>query len=163
MKKADNYILYLSGLITENQLIESIEKNNENNLDPPEIKRLLQRLSIKIGEKANRYTPLIKHVAKDKIAVNLFAELIENLSLAATAKIKSVLDNKDINSKEEVLPSDLSRLLRRLQTRLGEAGGNKYLPLIKHVAKKKDLLASFEELIKNLGLINPGTVKGIIK
>lgn len=101
MKKANKDTLYLSGVINENQYYSKEEfhplavgKSDDSNLalqplddedhepemELPEFKQLMRKLSIRIGGKANTYVPLVRYIAKNKNMLPMFEELIEDVA-----------------------------------------------------------------------------------
>lgn len=72
MKKADNYTLYLSGLINEAQL----DGDEPQTLGVPDTKKLLDKLSIKFGQKANTYRPLIVYLKNKPDLLALLDDLM---------------------------------------------------------------------------------------
>lgn len=71
MKKADNYTLYLSGLINEAQL-----DGDEPQTNIQDTKKILDKLSIKFGQKANTYRPLIVYLKNKPDLLALLDDLI---------------------------------------------------------------------------------------
>lgn len=82
MKKADDYLLYLSGVISENQYHEGTneEPAKDEAMELPEFKKLMAKLTNRLGEKSNKYVPLLKYVARNKNMLPMFEELIEDVS-----------------------------------------------------------------------------------
>lgn len=167
MEKVNQYLLYLSGVINENQYIEALEGKNtieDSKTDTAENKRILQRLTVKLGQKANSHLPLLRHISKNEEAAELFMELIKQLSTARASRVKSLVGkNDEKDNEEESSYNDINILTRRLEVKLGEKDANKFKPLIRHVSKNKNLLAEFERLIKELALLNPSKVNVIYK
>jgi hypothetical protein len=161
MKKVDNYLLYLSGVISENQYHEEVEAKNDSSaeeVDPKETQRVLKKLSVRIGEKANTYLPLLKYLSKNKQALQLFVGLVDQLVLVQVSRVKGLFEPK--NSAD--MPIDLRNLVRSLGVKLGEKS-NTYVPLLRYVIKNKNMKESFEHLVKELSLLSPSKGKNIIK
>lgn len=74
MKKADNYTLYLSGVINENEYDGTTEPVNAQDLG-----KLLQKLTMKLGEKANTYKPLLTYIKNRPELVSLLDDLITHV------------------------------------------------------------------------------------
>lgn len=162
MKKADNYLLYLSGIINESQYHEEVEaKNNVSSEtdDPKATQRMLRRLTVKIGEKANTYLPLLKYLSRNERALELFLELIEQLTLVQPSRVKGLLNK---NTEDSEVSSDLKGLLRGLSAKLGEKS-NRYVPLLTYISKNKNMKEAFEGLVKELSLLSPSKGKNIVK
>jgi len=64
----------------------SIDKNKEI--------MLVSKLSRKLGERSNKFTPLVKFVARNPEMLALLDELIESTSLAQQSLTKTVFNNK---------------------------------------------------------------------
>lgn len=163
MKKVDNYLLYLSGVISENQYHEA--KNDtpdvdgyKPGVDSVKIKNIIPKLSVKLGEKTNTYLPLLRYVSKNEKALSLFSELIESLVLVQTSRVKGIVEPKN---SEDADP-EVMRMVQRLSSKLGEKT-NRYVPLIRWILKNKDMVELFERLVRELSLMSPGRGKNIIK
>lgn len=90
MKKLD--FLYLSGVINENQYHEEMDMEDDDGvMELPQFKRMMSKLSVRMGDKANNYLPLLKYIAKKEDLLAMFESLVEELMGLQTATGKSIL------------------------------------------------------------------------
>lgn len=96
-----NYLLYLSGVINENQYYEGTNENETEGMEMPEFKKLMSRLTVKLGDKANKYVPLLRYIAKNKNLLPQFEGLVEDLMKLQASTGKGILKSVDNKNKPE--------------------------------------------------------------
>lgn len=72
----NKYALYLSGLINE---MEEVEEMPEAEVDPQVINQLLNKISMRLGEKADIYRPLINYLKAKPQMLELFDQLLDHV------------------------------------------------------------------------------------
>lgn len=78
--------------INENQIVASptAETPMAQSPSPSDFMKTIQRLSVKLGEKASKYMPLIRYVARNPKMLPLLEELIEQSSGMQVSKAKQI-------------------------------------------------------------------------
>ena len=76
--KRNNYALYLSGLINEMESVEEMPET-ETSTDPQLMNQLLNKISTRLGEKANTYRPLVNYLKVKPQMLELFDRLLDHI------------------------------------------------------------------------------------
>ena len=76
--------------INENQSVASPTVETPSAQNPSDFMKIIQRLSVKLGEKASKYMPLIRYVARNPKMLPLLEELIEQSSGMQVSKAKQI-------------------------------------------------------------------------
>lgn len=70
------------------------EMDQQVSLDKNKEVMVVSKLARKLGEKSNKFTPLVKFVARDPEMLALLDELISGASLAQQSLTRPIFDNK---------------------------------------------------------------------
>jgi hypothetical protein len=73
---------------------EQAETPEASSTDKNSYIRLVSKLSQKLGDKSNSFTPLIRYVSKNPAMLSLLEKLIEETSLVQSGKIRNIFPKK---------------------------------------------------------------------
>jgi hypothetical protein len=74
---------------------EQAESPEAPSIDKNSYIRLMGKLSQKLGNGSNTYTPLVRYVSKNPEMLSLLEKLIEETSLVQSGKIRNIFPNKN--------------------------------------------------------------------
>ena len=75
----NKYALYLSGLINEMEEVEEMPGAEHDNVDPQMLNQLLNKISMRLGEKSSTYRPLINFLKSKPSMLELFDHLLDSV------------------------------------------------------------------------------------
>jgi hypothetical protein len=157
MERVNDYLLRLSGVISENQYFDIIE-NNEL-ATAPEVKQLLQKLSVRLGNKRNVFDPVLNVIKNNKNLLDVFNRMLLKLATTNPAQAKSRVGNAFRDNSRTALRTGG----KRINDRLLDDDADYKLLFNYFAAKRPELRELFEQLVNELMSAKTSTLASVVK